>query len=193
MDVILLEHIDKLGRMGETVRVKTGFARNYLLPQKKALRATETNIAYFESQKAALEKLNTEKKKSAEDFAKKIEGMTVMILRHASEAGVLYGSVTPRDIAESLEEKLSEKIERQAIVLREPLKTIGLFTAEIALHPEVKIELQVNIARSEDEANAQVLEAARIAAGVATEEETQASEAGNEAAPAQAESEEEAA
>lgn len=156
IDVILLERIDNLGNMGEVVKVKPGYARNYLLPQSKALRATQDNIAYFESQKAHLEKLNSEKKKSAEKEAKSVEGLTVTIVRHASESGQLYGSVAARDIAEAINETAKIKISRGQVVINDAFKSIGLFPVEISLHPEVKVEVRMNIARSLDEAEIQL-------------------------------------
>lgn len=153
--VILLEKIEKLGSMGDVVNVKPGYARNYLLPQSKALRATKDNIAYFEAQKATLEKANEEKKKEAEKLAKKIEGLKVAIVRQASEGGQLYGSVTSRDISEAVAEQSKEAIVRSMVTLNQNFKTIGLFPVDVVLHPEVKVEVTVNIARSMDEAEIQ--------------------------------------
>jgi large subunit ribosomal protein L9 len=153
--VILLERIESLGAMGDVVSVKPGYARNYLLPQNKALRATESNIAYFETQKAALEKANNEKKKEAETRAKKVDGQTVALIRQAGETGQLYGSVTARDIAESVTEATGEKIERSTVDLNQNVKEIGLFPVTIALHPEVKVTVTINVARTEDEAKTQ--------------------------------------
>lgn len=156
IDIILLERIDNLGNMGDVVKVKPGYARNYLLPQSKALRATEDNIAYFESQKANLEKLNADKKKGAEKEAKSIDGLTATLIRHASESGQLYGSVAARDIAEIINETTDVKIGRGQVVINDAFKTIGLFPVEIALHPEVKVTVTINVARSEDEAAVQL-------------------------------------
>ncbi len=153
--VILLEKIEKLGNMGEVVNVKPGYARNYLLPQSKALRATKDNIAYFEAQKASLEKANEEKKKEAEKQAKKLDGVKVAIVRQASESGQLYGSVTSRDIAEAVAEQSKESVTRGMVALNQNFKTIGLFPVDVVLHPEVKVEVMVNIARSMDEAEIQ--------------------------------------
>lgn len=153
--VILLERVEHLGAMGDVVGVKPGYARNYLLPQKKALRATKENIAYFETQKATLEKANNEKKKGAETEAKKLDGLKIAIIRQASEGGQLYGSVTSRDIAEAITEASKVKIERYMVELNQNFKSIGLFTVPVALHPEVKVEMTINIARSEDEAATQ--------------------------------------
>lgn len=154
--VILLEKIEKLGAMGDIVNVKPGYARNYLLPQKKALRANDSNIAYFESQKASLEKANDEKKKAAEKHAKSIKGMTVALIRQAGESGQLYGSVTARDIAEAINEVADEKIERNMVDLNQNFKEIGLFDVVVTLHPEVKEIVRINIARTEDEAKTQL-------------------------------------
>lgn len=150
--VILLERIEKLGAMGDIVDVKPGYARNYLLPQSKALRATKDNIAYFESQKASLEKANAEKKTAAEKRAKDLDGMKVVMIRQAGETGQLYGSVTARDIADSINEAAKDKIERNMVTLNQSIKMIGLFPVEVSLHPEVKATITVNIARTDDEA-----------------------------------------
>lgn len=155
MEVILLERIDTLGKMGEVVRVKPGFARNYLLPQKKALRATKDNIAYFETQRAGLEKLNAEKKSAAEKQIKTLEGVKVVIIRHAAEGGQLYGSVAARDIAEAITAQAKQEVTRNQVQLNLGIKTIGLFPVTVALHPEVKIDVTVNIARTEEEAKQQ--------------------------------------
>jgi len=154
-EVILLERVEKLGKMGEKVKVKPGYARNFLLPQKKALRATKENIAYFEAQRHALEALNTERKSEAEKVAKKIDGLKVVILRQASEAGHLYGSVASRDIAEAIQSASSVSINRNQVDMNSALKSIGLFPMKISLHPEVKVEVTLNIARSAEEAKTQ--------------------------------------
>lgn len=154
--VILLERIEKLGTMGEIVNVKPGYARNYLLPQRKALRATDSNIAYFETQKAALEKLNDEKKSAAQTHATSLKGLTVALIRQAGEAGQLYGSVTARDIADAINANIEQKIERNTVDLNQNYKEIGLFPVTITLHPEVKIDVTINIARTDDEAKAQL-------------------------------------
>ncbi|MCB9990004.1 MAG: 50S ribosomal protein L9 [Rhodospirillales bacterium] len=155
MQVILLERVDSLGELGDVVKVKPGYARNYLIPQSKALRATDDNIAYFEAQKKEIEKQNESKRKDAEKEAKKLEGLKISIIRHASESGQLYGSVAARDIAEVAAEKTGLKIARSMVTIHDAFKTIGLFPVTIALHPEVKIEITVNVARSEDEAKIQ--------------------------------------
>jgi large subunit ribosomal protein L9 len=155
MEVILLERVEKLGAMGETVRVKPGYARNFLLPQKKALRATNENKAFFEAQRADLEKRNAEKRAAAEKIAKKIEGFKVVLVRNAAEGGQLYGSVTTRDIAEALSAQSKETISRSMVMLNQGFKMIGLFPVTIMLHPEVKVNVVVNIARTEEEAEIQ--------------------------------------
>ncbi|HEY8190290.1 MAG TPA: 50S ribosomal protein L9 [Micavibrio sp.] len=155
MEVILLERVEHLGSMGETVRVKPGYARNYLLPEKKALRATNENKAYFESQRAALEKHNAEKRDEAGKLAKKLEGLKVTLIRNAAEGGQLYGSVTTRDIAEAVTAQSKINIDRTMVQLNAGFKLIGLFPVTLMLHPEVKMEVTVNIARSEEEAKIQ--------------------------------------
>lgn len=150
--VILLERIEKLGAMGDIVDVKPGYARNFLLPQKKVLRASKDNIAYFESQKATLEKVNNEKKAEAEKHGKSLDGHKVVMIRQAGETGQLYGSVTGRDIADAINEVAKDKIERNMVILNQNIKAIGLLPVEVALHPEVKVTVTVNIARTEDEA-----------------------------------------
>jgi large subunit ribosomal protein L9 len=154
--LILLEKIENLGEMGETVSVRPGYARNFLLPQNKALRATEANVAYFESQKANLEKANAEKKKAAEKHAKSIEGMNVTLIRQAGESGQLYGSVSARDIADAINKQAEQKIGRNLVELNQNLKDVGLYDVTVGLHPEVKVDVKVNIARTEDEAQMQL-------------------------------------
>jgi large subunit ribosomal protein L9 len=151
MEVILLERVEKLGQMGEVVNVKPGFARNYLLPHNKALRATPENRENFESRRTELEELNSERRSEAEKVASGIEGSSIILVRQASDAGQLYGSVRPRDIANTLNEQ-GTTIERTQVKLDAPIKMIGLHTVRIAAHPEVVVEITVNVARSEDEA-----------------------------------------
>jgi large subunit ribosomal protein L9 len=151
MEVILLERIGKLGQMGEVVRVKNGYARNFLLPQGKALRATKDNRERFEGMKADLETRNAEARGEAETASKKIEGKTVIVLRQAGESGQLYGSVSPRDIA-SLLSGDGASVGRSQIVLNTPIKTIGLYKLPVALHPEVEVNVTVIVARSQEEA-----------------------------------------
>lgn len=154
-EIILLERVEKLGKMGELVKVKPGYARNFLLPQRKALRATKENLAYFEAQRKALEAQNAERKAAAETEAKKIEGLKLVILRQASEAGHLYGSVASRDIADALADNAKITVTRNQIQLNDAFKMVGVFPVKIALHPEVKVEIALNIARSLDEAKIQ--------------------------------------
>jgi len=155
MEVILLERIEKLGQMGDVVSVESGYARNYLLPQKKALRKTKDNVSFFESQKAQLEADNLSRKGEAEQVAAKIAGLTVPIIRAAGESGQLYGSVTARDIAEAVTAS-GMTVSRQQIVLDRALKTLGLEPIRVSLHPEVDVTITVNIARSNDEAEQQL-------------------------------------
>ncbi|MEL6359810.1 MAG: 50S ribosomal protein L9 [Pseudomonadota bacterium] len=154
MELILLERIENLGQMGDVVKVRPGYARNYLLPQKKALRANEQNKKLFENQRADLEARNLERRKEAEEVAAKIDGRSFVVIRQSSEAGMLYGSVSTRDIAETASEE-GLHIERSQVRLDKPLKTLGLFKVRIALHPEVDATIELNVARSEDEAERQ--------------------------------------
>jgi large subunit ribosomal protein L9 len=151
MDVILLERIERLGQMGDVVRVKPGFARNYLLPQKKALRATDTNRKLFETQRAQLEAVNLQRRTEAEAVAARLEGLTVIIVRQASETDQLYGSVTVRDIAQAIT-AAGFTIESKQVQLDRPIKLVGLHTVTVKLHPEVSVSVTVNVARSEEEA-----------------------------------------
>ncbi len=153
-EVILLERIDNLGTMGEVVRVKPGYARNYLLPQKKALRATKDNVAYFEAQKAKLEEINQKRKSESEKRAESLKDLTLNIIRQAGEKGQLYGSVTSRDIADALTENVM-KVERGQINLNSAIKTIGIFPVEVILHPEVRETISINVARNDGEADIQ--------------------------------------
>jgi|GEM_PF-18357 len=155
VQVILLERIEKLGQMGDVVSVKPGYARNCLLPTRKALRASKENIAYFEAQRKSLEAENDKKRSEAEKLAKKIEGIKIPLIRQASESGQLYGSVATRDIAEQLAEQSGLDIARSMIDLNQNFKMIGLFNVDVILHPEVKVNLTVNIARSQEEAEIQ--------------------------------------
>jgi large subunit ribosomal protein L9 len=151
MQVVLLERIEKLGQMGDVVRVKNGFARNYLLPQGKALRSTAENMKRFERQRAELEARNLERRSEAESVAGRMADVSCVLVRSASDMGQLYGSVNARDIAESLTTG-GYKVERRQIVLDRPIKTLGLHQLRVALHPEVSITVTVNVARSEQEA-----------------------------------------
>jgi large subunit ribosomal protein L9 len=152
MNVILLERVPKLGQMGDVVKVKPGFARNFLLPQKKALRATKDNIAYFESQRVTLEAQNLERRKDAEAVAAKMGNLKVVLIRQASESLQLYGSVTSRDIADGAN-AAGVKIERGQIELDKPIKTLGSHTIRVHLHPEVTVDIAAVVARSPDEAD----------------------------------------
>jgi large subunit ribosomal protein L9 len=154
MDVILLERISKLGQMGETVRVKDGYARNFLLPNGKALRATDANREKFSSMKAQLEARNIERKGEAEKIAGKLDGTSLVIVRQAAETGQLYGSVSSRDIAVALE-AAGFNVNRNQIVLNTPIKAIGLHKVPVALHPDVEVSVTANIARSAEEAERQ--------------------------------------
>lgn len=154
MQVILLERVAKLGQMGEVVKVKEGFARNYLLPQGKAMRANEANIAAFEARKAELATRNDESRADAQKLAERLDGQSFVIIRSASDAGALYGSVTPRDAAEAAEAE-GFKVERRQIVLTAPIKDLGLHTVYVHLHPEVEARITLNVARSVEEAELQ--------------------------------------
>jgi len=179
MEVILLERIEKLGQMGDVVTVKSGYARNYLLPQNKALRKTKENLSYFESQKAQLEAENLSRKSEAEQVAAKVEGLTVPVIRAAGESGQLYGSVTARDIAEAIVEA-GVTVDRRQVVLDRALKSLGLEKIRLSLHPEVAVDVTVNIARSLEEAEQQ-LELGR-AVGTGDELDDDEDDAGVEAA-----------
>jgi len=154
VDLILLERVEKLGQMGQRVKVKPGFARNYLLPQKKALRATKENLAYFESQRAQLEANNLHLKSEAAEIGGKLEGLSVVVVRQAGESGQLYGSVSVRDIAEAVSEA-GFTIEKRQVVLDRPIKSLGLHSVRIVLHPEVSVAITTNVARSVEEADMQ--------------------------------------
>jgi large subunit ribosomal protein L9 len=154
MQVILLERIGRLGQMGDVVTVKDGYARNFLLPQKKALRATEQNLKRFESNRSQLEARNLELKKEAEAIAAKLDGKIFVAIRQAGDTGQLYGSVTTRDIVETVTAG-GFSIDRRQVVLDKPIKTLGIHATRIALHPEVIIGVSVNVARTEDEAERQ--------------------------------------
>lgn len=154
MEVILLERVAKLGQMGETVKVRDGYARNFLLPRGKALRATEANKAHFEKQRAQLEARNLERRKEAEAVATKLDGQSFVVLRQAGETGVLYGSVSTRDLAEVMTQG-GFTVDRNQIVLNAPIKGLGLHTVPVALHPEVEVKVTINVARSPEEAERQ--------------------------------------
>jgi large subunit ribosomal protein L9 len=152
MEVILLERVAKLGQMGDVVRVKDGFARNYLLPKRKALRATDENRSRFENMKGELESRNIEQKGEAEKIAKMLDGQSFTVLRQAAEGGQLYGSVSPRDLAAIVTEKKGFTVNRAQIALNAPIKTIGLHKVPVSLHPEVEVTINVTVGRNADEA-----------------------------------------
>ncbi len=154
MEIILLERVEKLGQMGDVVRVKDGYARNFLLPQKKALRSTKENRARFDTQRAQLEAQNLDRRKEAEAVAVKAKGLTVTLLRQAGDTGQLYGSVNARDIAEAIT-AAGFTVGRQQVSLKAPIKAIGMHGVKLSLHPEVSIDVTVNVARSEAEAEVQ--------------------------------------
>lgn len=154
MEVILLERIEKLGQMGEVVTVKPGFARNYLLPQKKALRATRSNKETFEAQRAQLEAVNLERRSEAESVGSKLDGQSVIIVRQASDNDQLYGSVTVRNIAQAVTEA-GFTVDSKQVQMARPIKTIGMHPVRVQLHPEVSVNVTVNVARSEEEAKMQ--------------------------------------
>jgi large subunit ribosomal protein L9 len=154
MEVILLERVGKLGQMGDTVRVKDGYARNFLLPGGKALRATEANKVRFESQRVQLETCNLESRDEASSIAEKLTGQTFVIIRQAGETGHLYGSVSPRDIAEAVTAG-GFNANRNQIVLKTPIKSLGLHEVPVLLHPEIEVPITVNVARSAAEAERQ--------------------------------------
>jgi large subunit ribosomal protein L9 len=178
--VILLERVESLGQMGDVVRVKPGFARNFLLPQKKAMRATKENLAVFEKQRAQLEAQNLARTGEAEQVAGKMAGLAVVIIRQAGETGQLYGSVSNRDIAEAVT-AAGFTVERRQVLLLQPIKALGIHATRVSLHPEVDIEVKVNVAQSADEAKAQAEGKAKAAAA----EEAPAEEAPAAAAPAE--------
>ncbi len=181
MDVILLERVAKLGQMGETVKVRSGYARNFLLPRGKALRATEGNKKHFEAQRAQLEARNLERRKEAEAVGEKLNGQSFTIIRQAGETGVLYGSVSTRDLAEIMTAN-GFTVDRNQIVLNQPIKTLGLHTVPVSLHPEVEVQVTINVARSPEEAERQARGEA-----VTTREETNLDDLGLEVGAALAE------
>lgn len=204
MEIILLERVEKLGQMGEVVSVKPGFARNYLLPQKKALRATKANLEQFEGQKAQLEAENLERKGEAEKVAEKMEGLSVIIIRQAGESGQLYGSVSGRDIAEAVGEA-GFTVDRKQVSMTAVIKSLGMHTVKVVLHPEVSVDVTANVARSAEEAETQAetgaafnaaelrdAEDAEVAAAIAAEaaESRAEAEAEEEGQPAASDEEE---
>ena len=186
MQIILLERVEKLGQMGDEVAVKPGYARNFLLPQGKAVRATKANRERFEEQRIELEARNLERKSEAERVATDLNGLTVVLIRAASDTGQLYGSVTARDIADAIA-AAGITIARSQVMMERPIKTIGIFDFRIKLHPEVIVTVQINVAQSQEEAEAQaerktrgedvvVTEAERANLDMAEEAERQAAE-----------------
>ena len=168
MQVILLERVENLGGIGDEVKVRDGFARNFLLPQKKALRANEANRKAFEARRAEIEARNAESRATAEKSSKTIDGLSYVLIRQAGEAGQLYGSVSSRDIADEIV-KSGAAIDRSAVVLDKPIKTIGLYDVRVRLHAEVSINVKVNVARSQDEAERQARGENVITSGVEAE------------------------
>lgn len=154
MDIILLERIEKLGTIGDVVTVKDGYARNFLLPQKKALRANDANRKVFEANRARLEKENAERRTGAEAEGKKVDGAEVVLIRSSSNAGQLYGSVSVRDIVAGLKEQGFD-VDKRMVILGQPIKSIGMHEVNVALHPEVHVKVKANVARSDDEAELQ--------------------------------------
>ncbi|WP_422366289.1 50S ribosomal protein L9 [Pelagibius sp.] len=191
MNVILMERIEKLGQMGDIVSVKPGFARNYLLPQKKALRATEANKAQFEQQRVQLEAENLKRREEALKVVENLKGITVTLVRQAGESGQLYGSVNSRDIAEAVT-AAGITIDRKQVALTAVIKTLGLHPVRIQLHPEVSEEITANVARSEEEAQAQ-LESGRVVTAEDMRQAEEAAEAEVEAVVEAVEQEEAAA
>jgi large subunit ribosomal protein L9 len=155
VELILLQRVDKLGQMGDVVKVKPGYARNFLLPQKKALRASKDNRAIFEKQRAQLEAQNIKRREEAERVAERVIGMSVIIIRQAGESGSLYGSVSSRDIADACTAG-GLTINRSQVILADPIKSLGLTRVRVSLHPEVEIQVTVNVARSPEEAERQI-------------------------------------
>lgn len=177
MQVILTEPVDNLGLIGETVTVKPGYARNFLLPRGKALRATKSNVARFEAQRSAIEAENAKKKADAEKQTSKFKDVTVTLVRQAPESGKLYGSVSARDIAAAVTDATGVAVKRQQIVLMDAYRMLGLFPASITLHPEVKVNVTLNIARSEEEAEIQLERGYALIAGAEEAAKAQATEA----------------
>jgi large subunit ribosomal protein L9 len=154
VQLILLQRVENLGQMGDLVTVRPGYARNYLLPQKRALRASKENLARFEQERAQLEAQNLRRREEAERVAERVAGLSVVVIRQAGESGSLYGSVAARDIAEAIT-AAGLTVTRQQVLLEHPIKTLGLLRVRVALHPEVSIQVVVNIARSQEEAERQ--------------------------------------
>jgi large subunit ribosomal protein L9 len=183
LDVILLERVENLGQMGQVVKVRPGFARNFLLPQKKAMRATKENIAYFEKQRAQLEAQNLTRKSEAEEVAAKLNGLKVVLIRQAGESGQLYGSVAARDLSDAVT-AAGFTITRGQVVLEKPIKTLGLFPLRVVLHPEVSVQVTANIAQSAEEAEMQAegIDPLKLAAEAAAREAEEQRQAAADAA-----------
>lgn len=183
LDVILLERVENLGQMGQVVKVRPGYARNFLLPEKKALRATKSNLAFFETQRAQLEAQNLTRKSEAEQVAAKLEGLRVVVIRQAGESGQLYGSVSARDLSDAVT-AAGFTITRGQIVLEKPIKTLGLFPLRVVLHPEVSVQVTANVAQSAEEAEMQAkgIDPLKLAAEAAAREASEAREAAAEQA-----------
>ena len=179
VEVILLERVEKLGQMGQVVKVRPGFARNFLLPQRKALRATKENLAYFEKQRTQLEASNLELRGEAAEVAKTLDGTTVVVIRQAGESGQLYGSVTARDIADGVT-AAGFTITRGQVVLDRAIKTLGLHKLRVVLHPEVSVHVTANVAQSPEEAEMQAkgIDPLRLAAETAAREASEAAPRG---------------
>ncbi len=163
MQVILLERVEKLGQMGQVVTVKPGYARNFLLPRKKAMRATRDNVAFFDKQKAQLEAINLKLRQEAEHVAKAMEGVQIVMIRQASEVGHLYGSVRTQDVSEGLT-KAGYTVNRTQVYIATPVKTLGIHGVKIILHPEVSVIVSVVVAQSDEEAGVRIQAAADASA-----------------------------
>ncbi len=184
MEVILLERIERLGQMGDVVNVKNGYARNFLLPQKKALRKTKDNLALFESKRKEYEAYNLKLKAEAEQMAEKMKNLSVVIIRQAAETGQLYGSVTVRDICDAIHEA-GFKLERRQINLGQPFKNLGIFDVRLSLHPDVSQTVRVNVARSAEEAKRSASKHQKRQAEEAAKAEAVKAEAGKAEAKAE--------
>jgi large subunit ribosomal protein L9 len=182
--VILLERVESLGQMGDVVRVKPGYARNFLLPQKKAMRATKENLAVFEKQRAQLVAQNLARKGEAEAVAEKMANLMVAVIRQAGESGQLYGSVSNRDISDAIT-AAGFTVDRRQVLLQQPIKALGIHATRVALHPEVAIEVRVNVAQSEDEAKVQA-ESGKVIPAAAEEPVAEAAPAEGDAQQAEA-------
>jgi large subunit ribosomal protein L9 len=183
LDVILLERVENLGQMGQVVKVRPGFARNFLLPQKKAMRATKDNLTYFEKQRAQLEAQNLTRKSEAEQVGEKLNGLKVVLIRQAGENGQLYGSVSARDLSDAVT-AAGFTITRGQVTMEKPIKTLGLFPLRVVLHPEVSVQVTANVAQSAEEAKMQAegIDPLKLAAEAAAREAEEQRKAAAEAA-----------